>query len=53
MKRHLPALVAPFPAAFLTAAIAGDAPVWAALALFALLAFAALVLGSAVFPTHP
>lgn len=48
MKRHLPALLAPYPAALLTVAIADGAPAWCALALFALLSMVALVLLSVI-----
>lgn len=48
VKRHLPALLAPFPAALLTAAIAGDAPFWAALVLFAALSMVTLAVFSAI-----
>lgn len=48
-RLNLPALLSPYVAAFLTAAIADGAPVCAALALFFLLSFIALVALSAVF----
>jgi hypothetical protein len=48
MKHHLPALLAPYLAAFLTASLAEGAPGWMALALFAGLCMVSLALLSAV-----